>query len=333
MISSMISPMIGTMINPMIGANQRCFIELDPVLNSYYIIDTPITFTGDYKQTADVYYSTAKEPTLVGNSANSNSSFTVTPLGAVTWRADTTSTQVGTANGVVPNGKLSTIIVERIGSNGTITVNGVQEFSGAVPTGSSIVNAIGRRNTVYSSGIIANVILDNDGTLTSFALDEKTGTSEDSLQGNNTLTYSGIPEANRLSYTLIGGSYIGEDTAINGDFSNGSTGWVLVGGAAIVDESLHVTARLGLSFFQSALTFNGVYDVTFDILDYTAGEITATAGGVIPVSPPTFDSVGTHTISVDATSSLSNGNLLFEGAVTFTGVIDNVIIQRNLEIA
>lgn len=147
-------------------AINRYFTDLDSGGSMYYEIPT-VTLTGDYKKSALVYF-TGSVISILGNGLNQNSRLRVMDTGQVQWRPEESSTQVNSTTGAVPLNTLSIIEVERIGSTGTITINGIEVVSTAVPTGGSVTAQIGANNVTYSDGIIANVSITDAGTPTTF---------------------------------------------------------------------------------------------------------------------------------------------------------------------
>ncbi len=186
------------------SAEQRIFIDLDPVANAFYSLATPITLTGNYSIIGDIVHTGTDMP-IVGRLSSFNARYKVLPNGSVMWRPQNASgTEVSTPAGVVPLNKLSTIRVERTGSNGTITVDGVVEFSGAVPTGGCTIEVVGRSNTLYGDDILANVIINNNGTPASWNIDKATSNTETNNEGGNILTYNNIPTSDRELFQLNG---------------------------------------------------------------------------------------------------------------------------------
>lgn len=194
MINPMITPMLRSMINGDSLGEFRYFLDFDSTPgNTFLELAKPVTFAGDYKISASVFYQGA-DVYVSGSDSDFNGRVRVNSSGAILWRPSSSSTtQVTTGASVLLLNKLSLIEVERSGSNGTITINGSLEFSGAVETGDCVINVLGRNFTSFSDGVIANVDLDGEF----YAISEPTADYElprDNIFGSDTL----------IPYTSIG---------------------------------------------------------------------------------------------------------------------------------
>tara|TARA_A200000159_G_scaffold127947_1_gene123696 strand:+ start:554 stop:2488 length:1935 start_codon:yes stop_codon:yes gene_type:complete len=91
-------------------------------------------------------------------------------------------------------------------------------------------------------------------------------------------------------------SEIGPELVTNGDFSDGSTGWTLSGLNLSISNGKGVStgSNFGAQFKQTILQTNKIYKLTFDIVDYTSGEIGLTANYYGQAN--VFNSTGTHTV-------------------------------------
>jgi hypothetical protein len=115
---------------------------------------------------------------------------------------------------------------------------------------------------------------------------------------------------------------LGRNVVINGtfdadtDWSKG-TGWTIAGGVASCDGS-----QVGATDLQqSALEAGKTYQLTYTILNYSAGNLQPIVGGTFGTSQ---NSDGTFT------ETLTAGSVIFRlrGDVNFIGDVDNVIIQQ-----
>lgn len=314
------------------GAVSRFFTTLVSASSQHYTIPTA-TLTGDYKISYLVFYTGARL-NLTGNTANNNSSVKINPAGDVFWRPETGATEVSTtlSPGIVPDNKLSIIEVERIGSNGTITVNGVEGFNGAVPTSQCVINTIGRDSADFATGIIANVLISGDSFASrSYAIDEDlstTSTIVDSISGEDG-TAVNITESEL--FTLVDGDWLGVELVTNGGFDT-DTDWVkgagvtISGGQAVFTSSAEVTlldqdgaGYLNGSVYRLAFDFDIDNDVKVVLRSNSSADVTGQGSHLENVSI-TFGS-GTKT-RVQAT-----------GGGTITGTLDNLSTKRILEVA
>ena len=211
MISKTIKSMITTVINPFDGLISRYFLNLDPVLNSYYEIATTITFTGDFEVEVDAY-----EPIANYGGVISGSNFEL--LTRADGSLEKMSVLVGGASMSIESAFSRTVFnnlkITRTGSTTTI-VTSLGTFDVSAVFGSVTVNidAIGKNTSGIGgpdlfNGIIANAkFTDKSGAsdvVTTFKLDQATANTESSIEGNNSVTYKNIPQSARELYTLDG---------------------------------------------------------------------------------------------------------------------------------
>ena len=68
--------------------------------------------------------------------------------------------------------------------------------------------------------------------------------------------------------------------------------------------------------------------------DYTSGFITCASGGNEGTTTnPSFNTVGVHTVDVDATPPTANGNIVFTSPTQITGSITDISVKEVLNVA
>ena len=120
-----------------------------------------------------------------------------------------------------------------------------------------------------------------------------------------------------------GSFQLGSELVIGGDFSNPSD-WLLIGLNLSISNGKGIStgSNFGAQFTQAILTPNRTYKLTFDIVDYTSGEIGTTSSYYGETN--LFNSVGTHTAIF---TSLSQTDLKLYSQ-NFIGSIDNVSVKE-----
>jgi len=179
------------------GIPNRYFSLLDPVLDSHYVLSTPIDMqSGD---TASIEF--VAPVGIIGTSGYIFGGSGATGRGYVFLNT------LGTFQ--VNEAVISTLELDGVG----VALNSAYPLDGKLHTlkvtysSTATIGFIGCRYTVslFFDGILANAkFTDNSGTpvTTTFKLDTATGNVEQSVEGNNTLTYVNILESNREEYQL-----------------------------------------------------------------------------------------------------------------------------------
>ena len=108
----------------------------------------------------------------------------------------------------------------------------------------------------------------------------------------------------------------------NGDFSNGSTDWILDSGWSVSDnKALCDGTNLAYITQTAVLTTGKSYKVQFDIVYYTSGSVKYRDNGF--VSGQSFSGVGSYTDYV-----VAGGGKFRLMSENFTGSIDNVSVKE-----
>lgn len=187
-LKSVLRDIIRPVLRPILrGPITRFFTTLVASGSMYYTIPT-VTLAGDYKISVLVYFS-GSTLRVTGRVGTFSGRIELAANGGIGWAPANEATTVDAPSGSVPLNNLSIIEVERIGSNGTIKINGTTVFSGAVPTGSLSVNLLARQSSSFSDGILADVSISGDSLASRFyPLDENFGETTvaiDTISGQN----------------------------------------------------------------------------------------------------------------------------------------------------
>ena len=309
-----------------IDATIRTFIDLDDVLNSRYLITTPISFSGNF--TIRVKFATTESARAMGiiDLRGTTSGTFGTPgivlgyngAGALKlWYEDATQVRqpVISSNGTTA-GKLHMIeIINVAGDNLSVKLDGVTVLSGQTPVANGfsltqVLGAVGASN--FFNGIEADVeFIDQSGAedvTTSFGLDQATGNVEYSDENTFGAELWSDPA------TSIGVSWT--------DNGNGSYTRVAGGSNDEISETV------------SAIPSGAAVAVTLD-LDYAGGTFNVRVQGGVGVTLPT--STGTHTVICIAGASgttrvrASNANAAGTFSdITFKEIQGNAVTYVNI---
>ena len=118
---------------------------------------------------------------------------------------------------------------------------------------------------------------------------------------------------------------LGSELVTNGGFSSDSdwtkgTGWTISGGVASIDGSQGGSVNLQQN---AGLVTGEVYEVTFDVVTRSAGQVRAIAGG--NANGTWRSSTGTFT---EYLKSTNNAFIYFKADSNFNGSIDNVSVKK-----
>jgi len=123
------------------------------------------------------------------------------------------------------------------------------------------------------------------------------------------------------------GLALGPELVTNGDFSNGSTGWLLTS-SAVVNGALNCSSATSLNFAVGniSLVAGLTYQVAFTISNYTSGSIFLQFGVGANVSTPGFSGDGVWTAKLVA--GVGNVELRMQcPGGGFVGTIDNITVK------
>ena len=151
----------------------------------------------------------------------------------------------------------------------------------------------------------------------------------------NAVTYQNIAQDVRDTYTLIDDTWVGSnELVVNGDFSDGATGWSLGTGWALVESKMTkvsgVNSTLAMTSVTNALTVGGSYEVSFSI-EHTAGildrvYITGSSSQFLGI---TASGDYSYVLIADGT----NLSARVVSGSSFEGSIDNISIKEVIEVA
>ena len=255
----------------------RNFVQLDPVLNSYYELANAISFTGDFVVEVD----------FAINKAGANNNLILLGDFLIRVQSDTsirvwTDISVTQASFVVSalGSKLHTLRVKgsKLSKNVELILDGVSygvETTTSTPSFTASTRFIGRYSSSYFGGIIANArFIDLSGAapvVTTFALNEETGNTELSqesrLGDNNWLDTGsfigsvGVAEGNTVTL---------EATTGYGQYSLLSLG--ITGGPTLI--SFRVDGSVGNNVVINLEDADGNSDLVVQPLRFGDGEHT-----------------------------------------------------------
>ena len=209
MITSMITPMITSSITSIIRrAVTRVLIDLDS--SSFYLLSTPKVLTGDFEVSASGILNSAGGYLFADNTPTTGTArFAVQSDGAVLVASDSGNVfgaQVAEYIAILGDGKIHDFGLIRSGSDVDILLDGAVVAS-ATSSDDFTFNSIGSQKGGTTSipfwdNIISDSRIVDQGTPTTFRLDEATSNTENSVEGNNSLTYVNIPTSIREQFQL-----------------------------------------------------------------------------------------------------------------------------------
>lgn len=119
---------------------------------------------------------------------------------------------------------------------------------------------------------------------------------------------------------------LGGELIINGFFTDGLSSWGVSGVTAV--DGVAVFSGSGF-LYQAVLTADKTYVVSFDIVEYVSGSVTAWAGGMqSEQTNPHFSSVGKHSLTISVSAG-ANGNLVVGAETGFANLkIGNISVRE-----
>lgn len=130
--------------------------------------------------------------------------------------------------------------------------------------------------------------------------------------------------SDECSENLLCDSILGPELITNGDFASGlddwtvDAGWVWDPNAACATNGQNIGQTIA-----AGLNDGNLYLVTFTIVNYTSNDLSFSLGGT--VSGP-YNADGTYSVAV--TAGAADDDLIFGGAGTFNGCIDDISIRE-----
>lgn len=142
----------------------RSFTQFTDAATQRVDLTDDIVLTGDYKITGTIYF-TGIESFIYGWATNANNRVKITSGGVISWRPIDSTTEIATSSGAIQEDVLSTVSVERIGTQGIIRVNGAVVLDATVLAGTGTVNRIGAASSNHSTCILSDISIIDDGTV------------------------------------------------------------------------------------------------------------------------------------------------------------------------
>lgn len=180
----------------------RTLIEFDSVLNGHCVLNTPITFAGDFEAEIELSTTNAVNQILIGDRHDTTYYFSFDTISLNAFIAGNKYSVAWTTQ-APHDGKLHKVGYCLIGNQLSFF------FDDALLDTKTVIPYVGVNNfligtsnslNTYFGGIIANAKLTdltNPANNQTYKLDQATGNVEASQEGNHTLTYVNIPESNR----------------------------------------------------------------------------------------------------------------------------------------
>ena len=121
---------------------------------------------------------------------------------------------------------------------------------------------------------------------------------------------------------------IGDEEVVNGDFSDGSTDWILGTGWGVSDGKAvaNTTGNTNGLWQPNTLVSGKTYKATYEVIDYLSGDVRINIGGLGGSVGNLRSANGTYTEYIT-----SDGvNLYIQGRNSFIGSIDNISVKEVL---
>jgi len=170
---------------------------------------------------------------------------------------------------------------------------------------------------------------ETSGTGNSLNLQARSGGFDGSITNISIIEITDDTNLPRINYENF--SYqdaLGSELVTNGDFSNGSTDWILGTGWSVSDDKAvaNTTGNTNGLWQPNTLVSGKTYKATFDVIDYVSGDVRVNVGGPGGAVGNLRSANGTYTEYIT-----SDGvNFYIQGRNSFIGSIDNVSVKEYL---
>lgn len=160
---SIMSKVMGKIFSPIVSSLEtseisRYFTTFNSLFNMYGAFSSPVTLSGDFRISFDFSVPAGTNSTFLGGADDFNNRIFINggEVNGVVGGASLFDSRVPVAD----SSALNSVVVQRVGVGITITVNGV---TGAVKNSGNafVLDYVGRVNTSYSDGIIANLQIED----------------------------------------------------------------------------------------------------------------------------------------------------------------------------
>jgi hypothetical protein len=320
--------------------------------SQYGTLDTAITFTGDFEVEAPVAIpdeTASAFQVIAGHTISSNGFMSAMNTGQIRFSIASTVSTFSPVSVTPYDGKIHSWKLTRVGSVGTLFIDGILQSTIAVPTTNSVWDTIGSHiagSNIFNGQILSVKFTDQSGSedvVTNYVFDSGSTTVQEPRGGVvNDCVLTNFTSANWSRYTLqrniahdagvVASGWVGADLVINGGFDADSDwtkgdGWSIGSGVASVDGSQAAASAI----FQSGdIDAGSLYLCKGDVLNDSMSYRITLGGGTAQPSP--FINTSTS-YSVVATAGSSNTNMNHFVGSAGVGSIDNVSVQHLLEIS
>lgn len=154
-----------------------------------------------------------------------------------------------------------------------------------------------------------------------------TQTFASSIQSSEQIEYISIGQVDKI---IVSADYYGNELIINGDFATPYY-WAIEGSDTISGGKLNISGAGERRSTIFAPITGKTYVLTFDITDYTSGDISVYDGGSGVDLSGSLNATGTYNYTYTQTQTANNG-LNFFVPTGFVGSIDNVSIVESFGI-
>ena len=250
----------------------------------------------------------------------------------------------GTLSGSFTSAPTSTVIDLALNSFSTnsvvkvvFTVTNMTEGAFFIREPENIATPLYIANGTYEALITIGAVLTNRLDFRTNAVSTTCDITVDSIQEVTTTANTAITHwdatANEYVQLTSGLGFNNNDTVIiNGDFSNGITGWGGVN-VSVINERAYINAITGSGYlrYSSSLTLGERYVFTFDLDIVTAGDVSLEFWGGPVVA--TYSESGTYTVVAEDTGA--DGSFLFGRVAGHSPqfYIDNVFVKKLLPVS
>jgi len=208
-----------------------------------------------------------------------------------------------------------------VGNNYKMTYEITESISGGIKINSAVnptmVGTVGVHTKYFEADITSISISrtnsgENDVTITNITIIEITDDTN-------------LPRINYEGFSYQ--DALGSELIVNGDFSDGSTGWAFAAGWSVVNNQA-TTLGVSLTPIRQTVLVNGTNRLTFDVVE--GGAIVYTNYPTFSIKA-TFSTVGTHTIDLLSDGVGDNRFLyIYNNGAGNSATIDNVSVKEYL---
>ena len=302
-------------------------------------LNTTATFTANFEMQADVVIPdetvTADYMMISGNSGSTNNYFGSRNTGLVVAKIAGTASSEVTPVTIDPfDGKVHRWLLTRVGTTGTLKIDGITQTTWTVPTTNSTWDIVASTNSTYFfAGEILNIKYTDAGTVVQdydFAIE--TTTTINSTVSADTITLTNVVAGDWENFTYNSGDvrWEGETLEVDKEFDTAcgvnwicGTDWLIATGVA------SKTSGTASSIYQLGTTpvVGARYLRSVTVSNYVAGAVQIIQGGA---ASSMYSADGAYS---DVTTAATLGLLIASANATVDGDIDDLTAVKLLEIA